>query len=268
MKNSNRFLIVSFCLAIGLFFSIDALAQRNVAEGKPVKQSSVFQNGNPSNAVDGNTDGNWRNGSVTHTQKEIGPWWEVDLEKIYNISDIVITNREDCCQERIEGATIFIRNTTTDKWRKVNVVQNPSFLGFVVNMPARYVRIVRVAPQPVILSLAEVSVFTNDLKPKELLPTTMTFKNEGGYVARYTLIYKVKGQPAKTLETGDVLLGQSKTYEIPAEATGIRVMGKAATGLIWEPWKEIFNKAFQGKNSWGFDVIKTYGTIFDPKHAH
>ncbi len=46
-------------------------------------------------AIDGNTDGNFSNGSVTHTYADNPSWWMVDLRATYPISEIVIWNRTD-----------------------------------------------------------------------------------------------------------------------------------------------------------------------------
>ena len=72
----------------------------NVALSKPTAQSSTGYGGSSSRAVDGNTDGNWNRGSVTHTNHESNPYWQVDLEEIYKIDTIVVYNRNDCCSIR------------------------------------------------------------------------------------------------------------------------------------------------------------------------
>ena len=33
------------------------------------------------------------------TKKESSPWFAVDLEDIYHISDVKLTSRRDCCGE-------------------------------------------------------------------------------------------------------------------------------------------------------------------------
>src|SRR5947209_6301275 len=49
----------------------------NYAQGRPTAQSSTGWGSDSSRAVDGNTDGNWQDGSVTHTGYEANPWWQV-----------------------------------------------------------------------------------------------------------------------------------------------------------------------------------------------
>ncbi|MEM6806043.1 MAG: PQQ-dependent sugar dehydrogenase, partial [Bacteroidota bacterium] len=60
---------------------------RNVAIAKPATQSSTWSgntlNFDASNATDANTNGFDENNSITATQNEVQPWWEVDLGESY-----------------------------------------------------------------------------------------------------------------------------------------------------------------------------------------
>jgi len=53
-------------------------------------------------AVDGNTDGDFSKGSVTHTDprtdnsNNTSAWWEVELDTQHFISGIEVWNRTDC----------------------------------------------------------------------------------------------------------------------------------------------------------------------------
>jgi hypothetical protein len=58
----------------------------NVALNKTATQSSTHSSGAAaSRAVDGNTDGVFANGSVTHTNSDANAWWHVDLVQIETI---------------------------------------------------------------------------------------------------------------------------------------------------------------------------------------
>ncbi|KAI4903208.1 hypothetical protein NFI96_008973 [Prochilodus magdalenae] len=70
--------------------------------------------GNAYNAIDGNTDPNYNHGSCTATELQQNPWWRVDLLDEYTVTSITITNRGDCCPERINGAEIHIGNSLLD----------------------------------------------------------------------------------------------------------------------------------------------------------
>ena len=68
-------------------------------------QSSLLPNGAaPSQAIDGNKNG--QKGSCSHTASIRDSWWKVDLGDTYTIEKVVIYNPTDCCQERIDGATV------------------------------------------------------------------------------------------------------------------------------------------------------------------
>jgi hypothetical protein len=65
----------------------------NVAVGKASSQSSTSSGGVSGRAVDGNPNANWAGSSCTHTDSETNPWWVVDLGESYDISKVVIYNR-------------------------------------------------------------------------------------------------------------------------------------------------------------------------------
>jgi hypothetical protein len=85
----------------------------NVARGKPTAQSSTEFDGAASRAVDGNTDGAYFSGSVTHTSSAPNQWWMVDLGASYRIESITIYNRTDCCAERLNA---LVAVTATPGW--------------------------------------------------------------------------------------------------------------------------------------------------------
>ncbi|XP_077866770.1 uncharacterized protein LOC102809222 [Saccoglossus kowalevskii] len=81
----------------------------NVAIGKTATQSSDWSSSFPaSNAVDGNTATNWGSGSCTSTKKEHGAWWKVDLGAKYFVYEVIVTNRKDCCENRIVNSEIRV----------------------------------------------------------------------------------------------------------------------------------------------------------------
>ncbi|CAJ1061789.1 LOW QUALITY PROTEIN: uncharacterized protein LOC114448645 [Xyrichtys novacula] len=89
-------------------------ADTNIARGGTVTQSSVAMGGDPKRAIDGNPAANWWKGSCTHTRKENRPWWRLDLGKRYKVKTVTVLNREDCCQERINGAEIHVGDSLKD----------------------------------------------------------------------------------------------------------------------------------------------------------
>ena len=60
---------------------------------KPATQGNVHYEAYASKAVDGKASTLWNAESCTYSDI-VHPWWIVDLEAVYLIIDVVITNRE------------------------------------------------------------------------------------------------------------------------------------------------------------------------------
>ncbi|XDV35030.1 hypothetical protein PO909_005127 [Leuciscus waleckii] len=78
--------------------------------GMAVQSSLGHPQGDAQHAVDGNRDSDYKKGSCTITKTEFNPWWRVDLGNVYSVSNVTITNRGDCCKDRLRGAQIRIGN--------------------------------------------------------------------------------------------------------------------------------------------------------------
>lgn len=95
-------------------------------------------------------------------------------------------------------------------------------------------------------------------------PSTMNgwvaFLNSAAYVARYTLTYTMNGQ-SQSFETGNVTVGMTRRFDIPASATNVKAKGEFMTGLAWAPWKPIFEQNF---NSAPNKCFRSMGTTFSP----
>ena len=88
----------------------------NLALGQTTIQSSTGFGGVSSRAVDGDTNGAYRDDSVSHTSggNEAQPWWQVDLGQISDISTIEVWNRTDgSLGARLSDFTLFVSNEDT-----------------------------------------------------------------------------------------------------------------------------------------------------------
>jgi len=86
----------------------------NLALGKPTKQSTTYKTYSSSKAVDGKKSNVLRENSCAHTMGQKGAWWQVDLGAVYEIRQVVIINRGDCCGQFINGVVnllFFISST-------------------------------------------------------------------------------------------------------------------------------------------------------------
>ncbi|MBU2950603.1 sulfatase-like hydrolase/transferase [Tamlana agarivorans] len=132
----------------------------NLALGGTASQSSTDYDAQASRAIDGNTNGKWSGGSVTHTLAEDNPWWEVDLGANANIGDIVIYNRSDaCCIDRLSDFTITIRDNNDNEVysRDVTGYPNPASTYNAGGVTGRTVRITSNLSWA--LTIAEVEVY-------------------------------------------------------------------------------------------------------------
>jgi hypothetical protein len=160
----------------------------NVALRKRTSQSSNYSSGGQSFlAVDGNTNGNWASRSVTHTAGNgtLNAWWMVDLGRIYNINEIRLWNRTDCCQSRLRFVKVRVRSSETQPWQDFvcrgcvhNSRQGRNPMTLPGNKRARYVMVQLNQPRG-ILSLAEVQVFSGAANGQGATPGTINGRNVG-----------------------------------------------------------------------------------------
>jgi hypothetical protein len=131
----------------------------NLALNRTARQSSFYNPSNPKDpqyAVDGNRD------TISNTDLENQPWWEVDLGAIYRITEARIYNRKDCCRDRLRTFKILLSNDRAN-WR-LYYSHNGSVFGdderpltLQLDTQARYVRIQ--LNEKNYLSLAEVEIY-------------------------------------------------------------------------------------------------------------
>ena len=104
-------------------------------------------------AIDGDINGVWNQNSITQT-KTAGSdaWWKVTFRKWYYIDEIWLYNREDCCQERMVGATVFVGMKLLPgkgTQERVSIMKDVNLSGWMVE----------VRGGTAYLSLAEVDVY-------------------------------------------------------------------------------------------------------------
>ncbi|WP_299249569.1 discoidin domain-containing protein [uncultured Aquimarina sp.] len=152
-----------------------------IAQGKNASQKSTLDGHSASKAVDGNTDGKFSNGSVTHTACGTKDWWRVDLGDNYNIQDIKIWNRTDaCCSARLSDYDVKILDEN-----KIQVWSNyqpdeaevPTSIN-AANNTGRYVEIQLRGSG--CLSIAEVKVYgSSSLENRIKNQSTLSVKDKG-----------------------------------------------------------------------------------------
>jgi alpha-L-fucosidase len=145
---------------------------RDAALHRTATQKSLDWGGTPDRAVDGNVDGAFFDGSVTHTAEDgsAEPWWQVDLGTDVPINEIAVWNRTDCCSTRLSDYYVLVSDHpfTNDSlaatlaepgvtaFHEQGTAGRPS--SFPATVTGRYVRVQLKGNAP--LSLAEVEVLT------------------------------------------------------------------------------------------------------------
>jgi hypothetical protein len=140
------------------------------ASGKNTTQSSNFAEANTADkAADGNTDGNYNNGSLAITKLDKNAWWQIDLGSSIEIESIDVWNRTDCCPERLSDFWVFVSDTPfapgdtpsslesrQSTWSNHQTTAPSPSSTIPVNSKGRYVRIQLTGEN--YLSLAEVAI--------------------------------------------------------------------------------------------------------------
>ncbi len=88
------------------------------------------------------------------------------------------------------------------------------------------------------------------------------FTHGAGFVANWQITYNLPGKPNQSFNPTGTTLGWTKTYNLPLDATNVRILIQGATGLVWEPWRTTYDLTFPTVPN---VCIKIYGTTLDQK---
>uniref|UniRef100_A0A673FXE6 Fucolectin tachylectin-4 pentraxin-1 domain-containing protein n=1 Tax=Sinocyclocheilus rhinocerous TaxID=307959 RepID=A0A673FXE6_9TELE len=124
-------------------------------------QSSVFEYYRADQAIDGIKYALGVASFCTHSRKQMNPWWRLDLLDNYHIRTVTITNRADCCPERLNNAEIRIGNSLENNSNNNPIVRwiiRASHSYSCPDMEGRYVNIV-IPGDGRILTVCEVEVY-------------------------------------------------------------------------------------------------------------
>ncbi|NGN93402.1 hyaluronidase [Nocardioides sp. KC13] len=138
---------------------------RNVSEGKAATQVSDWSAAyGAAKAV---------NGSIydfsTTSGREAQPWWQVDLGESFDLEEVRIYNRVDCCAERVRGYHVLVSDAPFPA-TLAEALADPAVTSHFeadqagrptsIELPARgrYVRVWLSSPTPTELNVAEVQV--------------------------------------------------------------------------------------------------------------
>jgi hypothetical protein len=143
--------------------SFGQIGSVNYALSGVATQSSTSYNGPAQNAIDGNTDGNFADGSVAQTAGNDSPaWWQVDLGSMRAIGSVSVWFRTDCCPDQADNFTLLINDGSSNVvWQRLYAGQPSANVTYTLSAPiqGRVVRVESSGNPGGLLSLAEVQVF-------------------------------------------------------------------------------------------------------------
>ncbi|CAH2286150.1 Hypothetical predicted protein [Pelobates cultripes] len=159
---SLLFLLVAVGVSAGVAQPCVApIGVRNLAKYGKVSQSSSYSaTSHPQLAIDGNKDSIYSQGSCAHTKKDNKPWWRLEMDTSESIGAISITNRKDCCQERLKGALITVGdspNHDNPVCAEITDVTPNTITVCCNGMTGRFVTVIK--PSSDYMTLCEVQVF-------------------------------------------------------------------------------------------------------------
>lgn len=142
----------------------DYLRQVELREWSAATRRAATTADDARGACDGIKDGKWG----FHTERELRPWWQVDLGSQYCVESIVVYNRCDTVASRAARLQVLI-SSDARQWTQVYQHDGTVFYGFTDGRPLRIIlnkspaRFVRVQlPDTEYLHLDEVEVYAEE----------------------------------------------------------------------------------------------------------
>ena len=222
----------------------------NIAPTGIATQSSTnpqFNKG-PELAIDGDTNGNFGGGSVTVTNGEANPWWQVDFGEDKAIGSIKVFNRTDgCCKARMSNFTVSV----------IDSDNNTVFTKTYADYPDQYItvetgvvfgQVVRIDLDngTNALTLAEVEVYTPEITLSTETPEDINIK-----------MYPNPASDKVTISTPDVMFNQYTLFTITGQVVvNQNINSKTVEVNVSELSKGIYVLKLDGHN-----VSKTYKIV-------
>ncbi|MDO5971799.1 T9SS type A sorting domain-containing protein [Flavivirga aquimarina] len=208
------------------------------SNGSIASQSTTDFGGLPELAIDGNTDGNFGGGSVSHTSNDAGlKWWQVDLGEDKILWSIVIYNRTGSNYgERLNNFTVSVIDSNGNTTFSEIYVDppNPSLTIDVDEITGKIVRIEKTSDRGITLAEVEVygtsvlSVEETTLNTIKLFPNSVTNQftitnSQGAVIKIYNMVGKLmmKTKIQGNSESIDVSNFNSGVYYIQINNKGI-----------------------------------------------
>ncbi|XP_057182965.1 fucolectin-like [Triplophysa rosa] len=146
------------------------LHEGNVALDGVATQSTTLENWSADRGIDGDRGLLQQySGCAATAPGNSNPRWRLDLRDVYRVNRVVITNRFDCCTDRVNGAEIRIGNSLENNGNNnplcaviLGIPAGQSFTYSCGGMVGHYVNVFRPGNEE-ILTLCEVEVYVEDI---------------------------------------------------------------------------------------------------------
>uniref|UniRef100_A0A672PK41 Fucolectin tachylectin-4 pentraxin-1 domain-containing protein n=1 Tax=Sinocyclocheilus grahami TaxID=75366 RepID=A0A672PK41_SINGR len=140
-------LVIPGVMKVLTLCEVEVYGTENLALKGTAVQSTTYYSWGAANAIDGIRYAPGTASFCSITLNQLNPWWRLDLLDYYCIYKVTITNRADCCPERITGVEIRIGNSLENNCNnnpRCAVVTSPVPAGSTVSfscggMEGRYV---------------------------------------------------------------------------------------------------------------------------------
>tara|TARA_B100001059_G_C17822061_1_gene578932 strand:- start:313 stop:2184 length:1872 start_codon:yes stop_codon:yes gene_type:complete len=108
-------------------------------------------------------------------------------------------------------------------------------------------------------------VSADDIEKPIPLSKVVKVKNEGGYLSYVWVDYLDADGNSVSKKSPKLSLGNTYMINIPGGSTNLRVRSESKTGLVWEPYRVIFDKNRSTSENF---CAKTWGTTLKPKWGY
>jgi hypothetical protein len=138
----------------------------NLALNKPARQSSVYGgtgvDQGPHFGVDGIRESVPRDPYLlVHTNADNPPWWQVDLQNVYALTELRLYNRIFCCGEKNRTIQVYLSSNGSN-WEKAYQHDGSNFKVLTVNLQGRNAKFVRLQlAESTFLHFQECEVYGN-----------------------------------------------------------------------------------------------------------
>lgn len=136
----------------------------NLALRKSATQSSVYGgtgvDQGPHFGVDGILESQPRDPFLmVHTGADNPAWWQVDLQRVYTLTQVKVYNRKACCQEKARTIQVLLSSDGA-RWERAYAHNGTAFNVLTVNLGGRTARYVRLQlAEPGFLHFQECEVY-------------------------------------------------------------------------------------------------------------